>query len=189
MLFRSPLAAPGPVTLSFAASDGVGLSWDADAGIKVSSADNAAALASGSVTGPGNSVSLYGAAEQLNAYLAAGKLRASGNGAIAVSLDGQTTGITAGTVAGSSINVVQASATAVGVALPVLNLPAAYTVSTANGAITLAADALGTSSSNLRTVVLSSTGGTLTAAAEASVGLANSVSANSSQSKIGRAQV
>jgi hypothetical protein len=87
----TPLVAAGPVTLALNAT-GANLSWVADAGLKVSSAG--AAISGGT----GSALSLYGTAEQINAYLAAGKVKASGNGTVSATLNGQsTTGITGGT--------------------------------------------------------------------------------------------
>ncbi|MEI7785372.1 MAG: PA14 domain-containing protein, partial [Betaproteobacteria bacterium] len=82
------LVSPGPAALTFTAAGGAQLAWDADAGIKASSASDAASLAAGT----GTSITLAGAPELLNAYLAAGKLKAGGLGTITVS--GASAGIT-----------------------------------------------------------------------------------------------
>lgn len=82
----TPLAAAGPVTLAFAAA-GASLSWDGDAYLKVSSGG------AGLSVGSGTALTVYGTAEQINAYLAAGKLKASGNGTVSVTVNGQSTGI------------------------------------------------------------------------------------------------
>jgi hypothetical protein len=91
----TPLAAAGPVTLSFAASASVTLSWDADSDLRVSSTVGAAAMTSGS--GAAATLSLYGTAAQLNAYLSAGKLKASlsgtSAGSVSVTLNGSSSGI------------------------------------------------------------------------------------------------
>jgi hypothetical protein len=64
---NTPLVATGPVTLSFTAT-GASLSWADDANLKVSSGGDPVSGASG------NALSLYGTTEQINAYLAAGKV-------------------------------------------------------------------------------------------------------------------
>ncbi len=150
-----PLVAAGPVTLALNAT-GASLSWDGDAGLKVSSAG---AAVSG---GTGNALSLYGTAEQINAYLAAGKVKASGNGTVSVTLNGGTSGVTGGTGAGHTMTVSTATASASAVSLPTLTLPSAMTVSTSNGQITLAANALGSGTAE-RTVVISTSVNALTA--------------------------
>jgi hypothetical protein len=163
----TPLVASGPVTLVLNAT-GASLSWDGDAGLKVSSTG---AAVNG---GTGNALSLYGTAEQINAYFSAAKLKASGNGAVSVTLNGGTAGVTGGTGGGHTITVSTATASASAVSLPTLNLPSAMTLSTGNGKITLAPGALGTTQA-LRTVVLAISGGSLSAVAEAGVGLSAAV--------------
>jgi len=150
----TPLVATGPVTVAFSAS-GASLSWAADTTLKVSSASDALAISAGT----GSTLSLYGTAEQINAYLAAGQVKASGNGTVSVTLNGQSSGITGGSGTANSVAVSTATASAVAVSLPTLNLPSAMTVSTGNGNITLASDALGTgtdASLSARTVVVRS---------------------------------
>jgi hypothetical protein len=110
----TPLAAAGPVTLSFAASADVSLSWDADSDLRVSSTVGAAAITSGS--GAAATLSLYGTAAQLNAYLSAGKLKASlsgtSAGSVSVTLNSAATGIKVGGTAGNSITVSGTTASA-----------------------------------------------------------------------------
>jgi hypothetical protein len=69
-----PLAASGPMALTFSAATGASLKWDSDANLKVSSAATAASLAGGN----GASVTLYGTPAQINAYLTGSKLMVSG---------------------------------------------------------------------------------------------------------------
>ena len=75
---------------------------------KVSSASDALAISAGT----GSTLSLYGTAEQINAYLAAGQVKASGNGTVSVTLNGQSTGITGGNSAANSITVSTVTASA-----------------------------------------------------------------------------
>jgi hypothetical protein len=77
--------------LTFSAS-GASLSWAADA--VLTNASGGAAIGSGG----GTTLSLYGTAAQLNAYLAAGKVKASGNGTVSVTLNEQSAGITGGNI-------------------------------------------------------------------------------------------
>jgi hypothetical protein len=135
----TPLVAAGPVTLALSAT-GASLSWDGDAYLKVSGASDALAVGGGS----GAALSLYGTAEQINAYLAAGKVKASGNGTVSATINGQSTGIMGGNSTDHVITVSTLTPSATTVSLPTLNLPSAMTVSTVNGQITLAAIALGT---------------------------------------------
>ena len=119
----TPVVAAGPVTLALSAS-GASLSWAGDANLKASSAGDALAISSGS----GTALSLYGTAEQINAYLAAGKVKASGNGTVSATINGQSTGITGGTSSANVIAVSTVTGTATTLSLPTLNLPSAMTV-------------------------------------------------------------
>jgi hypothetical protein len=156
------LVAAGPVTLAFTASGGASLNWDSTpvTGLTISSS-------------AANTVSLQGAPDLINSYLSSGKLKTGGTGSVAVS-----------GAASATITVTQAANSSVATALPTLNLPQTFTVPTANGQITLAANALGSgtdAAQHTRTVVmaLSGAGSTpLTAAANSAVGLSAQTSAS-----------
>lgn len=156
------LVAAGPVTLTFTASGGASLSWDSTAvtGLSINS-------------GAANTVSLQGAPDLLNSYLSSGKLRTGGNGSVDIS--GAVT---------ASITVTQAANSSVATALPTLILPQTFTVPTANGQISLAANALGTGTDaalHTRTVVISLSGAgstPLTAASNSAVGLSAQINAS-----------
>jgi hypothetical protein len=75
----------------------------------------------------------------------------------------------------SQSQVVYGSSGAV-VAVPTLVVPTQFVVSTVNGQISLGSSALGTSTTATRTVVISTSGGSLSAAVGASVGVASAVS-------------
>ena len=150
-----PLAAPGPVTLTFTASGGASLRWLSDSVVQAPV---------GSAAGNGKSVSLYGSPEALNAYLAGGKLLAGGAGSVTGSGDASGT-ITVSAQSGNTAEVRT---------VPALSLPTGFTPLSANGQIVLDEGALGTGSNgatDTRTVVLSmldangvaSTSATLTA--------------------------
>ncbi|MEY4326406.1 MAG: hypothetical protein RIS24_2577 [Verrucomicrobiota bacterium] len=156
------LVAAGPVTLTFTASGGASLSWDSTAvtGLAINS-------------GAANTVSLQGAPDLLNSYLSSGKLRTGGNGSVGIS--GAVT---------ASITVTQAANSSTATALPTLILPQTFTVPTANGQISLAANALGTGTDaalHTRTVVISLSGAgstPLTAASNSAVGLSAQINAS-----------
>jgi hypothetical protein len=156
------LVAAGPVTLTFTASGGASLSWDSAAvtGLAINS-------------GAANTVSLQGAPDLLNSYLSSGKLRTGGNGSVGIS--GAVT---------ASITVTQAANSSTATALPTLILPQTFTVPTANGQISLAANALGTGTDaalHTRTVVISLSGAgstPLTAASNSAVGLSAQINAS-----------
>jgi hypothetical protein len=116
------VVAAGPVTLALSAS-GASLSWAGDANLKASSAGDALAISGGS----GTALSLYGTAEQINAYLAAGKVMASGNGTVSATINGQSTGITGGSQAANVMAVSTLTPSATTLSLPTLNLPSAMT--------------------------------------------------------------
>jgi hypothetical protein len=69
----------------------------------------------------------------INAYLAAGKVKASGNGTVSVTVNTQSAGITGGNPAANVIVVNTVTGTATAVTLPTLSLPSAVTVSTSGG--------------------------------------------------------
>lgn len=156
------LVAAGPVMLTFTASGGASLSWDSTpvTGLSISS-------------GAANTVNLQGAPELLNSYLSSGKLRTGGSGSVGIS--GAVT---------ASITVTQAANSGVATALPTLILPQTFTVPTANGPLTMAANALGTGTDaalHTRTVVISLSGAgstPLTAASNSAVGLSAQTSAS-----------
>ena len=156
------LVAAGPVTLTFTASGGASLAWDI-------SPVTGLAITSGAAT----TVSLQGAPDLINSYLSTGKLKTGGSGSVGIS--GAVT---------ASITVTQAANSSAATALPTLNLPQTFTLPTANGQITLTANALGSGSDpalHTRTVVISLSGAgstPLTAAANSAVGLSAQTSAS-----------
>jgi hypothetical protein len=135
-----PLAASGLATLTFTASGGASLAWAGDTGLKVSS--------TGSVlgSGTGGAMTIYGTPDQLNLYLASGKLKASGSGTVTVT----------GTVS-APITLVSASGATSDSIMPALVLPSTLTLGSVNGELRLP-NLVGGDTEQL-TIVLSLSGG------------------------------
>jgi hypothetical protein len=128
-------------------------------------------------------VNLYGTPDELNAYLAGGKLKAGGSGSVAVAGPVTVTGGASGSITVSALSNTASTRTQ-----PTLNLPLTIGSAYTNGKIVLASGALGTgtdTTTQTRTVVLSlldaggvaSTTATLTATDLGSSGLSAYVGA------------
>ncbi len=158
-----PVSGDGNLTVTLATSGGT-----------LSSSVGNGTLSGVTTSGTGtNSVVLSGTASAINGYLAqSNRLSFSGlpgDYTLTATVSGADgTAVKRSALTVSSPAAVQGAATVS--AAPALTLPANFNASASNGQITLAAGALG-SGSGVRTVLLSISGGTLAAAANASVGL------------------